>query len=107
MSAGLAILLVGISGCDDGQVAGAGNRSTKPEASASVTVPESGALFIWSDPDTPPGDQQADLEDCRRQAQQLGLDIGAQKQGFTFFWNLDCMAQKGWVLPYVYHQLTQ
>jgi hypothetical protein len=93
MSAGLAILLVGSAGCDDAQVPGAGDQS--------------GALFIWSDPDTPPGDQQADLEDCRRQVQHLGLDIGAQKPGFTFFWNLDCMAQKGWVRPYVYHQLTQ
>jgi hypothetical protein len=93
MSAGLAILLVGIAGCDDGQVAGAGDQSR--------------GLFIWSDPDTPPGDQRTDLEDCRRQVQQLSRDIGAQQQGFKFFWNLDCMAQKGWVRPHVYHELTQ
>ena len=54
-------------------------------------------------PSTPPNAGAVSLADF----QQLIRDIGAQQPGFKFFWNLDCMAQKGWVRPDVYRELTE
>ena len=99
VSTGLTLLLVGIAGCDDAQLPGGGDRNADAQASTSVeSSAPSAPLLFWSDPDMPPGDHQADLEDCQAQIKELGFDFKGTKM-LEDLWYLECMAQKGWLQP--------
>jgi len=105
VSTSLTLLLMGIAGCDDAQLSGGRDRNADPQASTSVESSASSGPFLWSDPDMPPGDQQADLEDCQEQMKELGFDLKVHELG-EFAWSLECMAQKGWLIPALFHELT-
>ena len=105
VSTSLTLLLMGIAGCDDAQLSGGRDRNADPQASTSVESSASSGPFLWSDSDMPPGDQQADLEDCQEQMKELGIGSkGPELEKLV--WSLECMAQKGWLLPGHFHELT-